>query len=155
MSTVARRAVLVVDDNEATSTLLMAILQRDFHVDVAIDGMEAIEKIKTNQYAAILLDLRMPVYDGFSVLDFLKANQPEALPRVLIVTAVIRSRETDRAKEYGVCDIVTKPFEVDTLLEAVKRCVGEPDNGTRGRNVFCSTPMILLIADLLKNRMTF
>lgn len=156
MSTGDRPAVLVVDDNEATGTLITAILQREFRVEIAIDGMDAIEKLKTNKYGSILLDLRMPHHDGFSVLDFVKANQPELLRRVVIVTAVVQSKDVDRAKSYGICDVVTKPFEVETLLDAVKRCVGDTENGNLGRNVFCSsTPMILLIADLLKNRMPF
>ena len=152
MSTAERPAVLVVDDNEATCTLITAILRRDFDVETAIDGMDAIEKLKTTRFAATLLDLRMPHYDGFSVLDFLKANKPDVLRTVLIVTAVMRSNEVERAKSYGVCGIVTKPFEVDTLLDAVKRCTGDIDNGTRGRSVFAAAPTILLIADLLSRR---
>ena len=156
MANAEKRSVLLVDDNEATRTLIIAILQRDFQVDTALDGMDAVEKLKTNQYATILLDLRMPQYDGFSVLDFLKANAPEMLPRVVVVTAVLSQKETDRAKSYGICDIIYKPFDVDTFLDKVRKCAGEVDLGTRGHSVFCSsTPMILLIADLLRNRMPF
>ena len=152
MSSAEKPAVLLADDNEATCTLITAILQQEFRVEAVTDGMEAVEKLRTNHYAAILLDLRMPQYDGFSVLDFLKANQPEILRTVLVVTAALSAKDMDRAKSYGVCGIVAKPFDVDTLLDAVRRCVGEPEGGSRGRNVFCSSgPMILLIADLLKN----
>jgi CheY-like chemotaxis protein len=154
LSNAEKRAVLLVEDNEATRTLIIAILQRDFQVDTAMDGMDAIEKLRTNQYATILLDLRMPQYDGFSVLDFLKANSPEGLPKVIVVTALLTQKETDRAKSYGICDIIYKPFDVDTFLDKVKKCAGEL--GPRGTSVFCSsTPMILLIADLLRNRMSF
>jgi CheY-like chemotaxis protein len=152
MSSRERPAVLVVDDNEATCTLITAILQRDFAVEIAIDGQDAVEKVKAKHFAAILLDLRMPHYDGFTLLDFLKANQPDMLRSVLIVTAVMASKETERAKSYGVCGVVTKPFEVDTLLDAVKRCVSDVDPGMRGRNVFAAAPTILLIADLLSRR---
>src|SRR5436305_15286258 len=98
MSNAEKRSVLLVEDNEATGTLITAILQRDFHVDTAIDGMDAIERLRTNQYASILLDLRMPQYDGFAVLDFLKANAPDMLRSVLVVTALLTKTETDRAK---------------------------------------------------------
>lgn len=152
MANAEKRSVLLVDDNEATRTLITAILQRDFHVQTATDGMEAIELLKSHQFAAILLDLRMPQYDGFSVLDFLKANSPDALRNVVIVTAVLSSKETDRAKTYGVCDIIFKPFDVDSFLERVKKCAGGFDGGGRGTSVFASTPVILLIADLLRNR---
>ena len=51
-------------------------------------------------------------------------------------------------------DIITKPFDIDELLGAVKECAGDTDGGKLG-NVFCtSTPMILLIADLLRQRLS-
>ena len=151
MSNAEKPSVLLVDDNQATCTLITAILHRDFSVETAGDGMEAIEKLRIKQYAVILLDLRMPQFDGFSVLDFLKANNPDMLRSVLIVTAVLTRKEIERAKSYGVCGIIIKPFDVETLLEAVKQCVG--DRGTLGPTVFCS-PMILLIADLLRQRLS-
>jgi len=151
MSNVEKPAVLLVDDNEATCTLITAILQRDFRVEIAGDGLEAVEKLRTNHYAALLLDLLMPVHDGFSVLDFLKANNPEMLRSVLVVTALLTRKEIERANAYGICGIITKPFDIDTLLGAVKGCAGK-GGGTLG-NVFCtSTPMILFIADLLIHR---
>ncbi len=155
MSSAEKPAVLLVDDNEATCTLITALLQREFAVDVAGDGLEAVEKLRIKQYGAILLDLRMPQHDGFSVLDFLKANNPQALRTVLVVTAVLTKKEIDRANAYGICGIISKPFDVETLLAAVKQCVSEGEGGSLG-NVFCtSTPMILLIADLLRGRMSF
>ena len=72
---------------------------------------------------------------------------------VLVVTAVLTRNEIQRAKGFGVCGIITKPFDVDDLLSAVKDCVG--DSGGKLGNVFCtSTPMILLIADLLRQRLS-
>ena len=119
--------VLFVDDNEATCTLVTALLHRDFEVEAVTDASEAIENLKTRKYAAILLDLKMPHVDGFAVLDFLKEHRPETLKRVLIVTASVRSTDLERAQAYGVHGVVTKPFEVETLLATVKRCarIGE------------------------------
>jgi CheY-like chemotaxis protein len=153
MSNAEKPSALLVDDNEATCTLITAVLRRDFRVETASDGLEAMEKLRTNQYAVILLDLRMPQQDGFSVLDFLKTNNPEMLKSVLVVTAMLNKREIDRANSYGICGVITKPFDVDVLLGEVKKCVGDIDGRKLG-NVFCSsTPMILLIADLLRQRL--
>lgn len=139
--------VLVVDDNEATTTLITAVLHREFEVEVALDGTEAIERLRTKSYAAILLDLRMPQLDGFGVLDFLKEHQPQMLRRVLIVTAALTGPEMTRVEEYAVCGIVAKPFDVDTLLAAVKQCTGENDGQT---SVWFSGGMILLLAPFLR-----
>ena len=152
MPSAEKASVLLVDDNEATRTLMIALLQREFRVEVATDGAEAIEKLRTNQYASILLDLRMPQHDGFGVLEFLQANSPDRLRTVLVVTALLSKNEIDRAKAFGICGIITQPFDVEDLVGAVKECVG--GNGGKLSNVFCtSTPMILLIADLLRQRL--
>src|SRR3954466_10933478 len=120
MSNVEKPFVLLVDDNEATCTLITALLHRDFHVEVAGDGAEAIEKLRTVRYAAILLDLKMPPPDGFAVLDFLKEHSPKQLRNVLVVTTALRSGEVARAKSYDICAVIGKPFDVENLLEAVK-----------------------------------
>src|SRR6266496_2281780 len=108
MSNAEKPSALLVDDNEATCTLMTALLHREFLVATAGDGLEAVEKMRTHQYAVVLLDLRMPQHDGFFVLDFLKANNPEMLKSVLVVTAMLNKREIDRANSYGICGIVTK-----------------------------------------------
>ncbi len=153
MSNPEKPPILLIDDSEATCTLITALLRREFTIEVASDGMEAIEKLRPNHYAAILLDLRMPQHDGFEVLEFLKANNPQMLRKVLVVTAALTRKEIERATSYEICGIVTKPFDIDTLLAAVKDCVSDEEGGTLG-DVFCSsTPMILLIADLLRQRL--
>lgn len=153
MSKIDRPYVLVADDSEPTCTLLTALLHRDFNVDVAFDGQEAIDRLRNRQYAAILIDLRMPNTDGFAALDFLMAHQPRMLASVLVVTAALTRDELDRARSYGVCAIITKPFEVETLLAAVKKCAS-PDEGTTLGPVLCTGgPVILFLADLLRQRL--
>ena len=117
--------VLLADDNEATCTLIMALLHKDFVVDVVNDGHDAIERLKSRQYAAILLDLLMPIVDGFAVLDHLQNENPDAISRVLVVTAALSPRELDRVRGYPVRGVIPKPFEVDALQAAVKECAAD------------------------------
>ena len=148
MSSVEKPFVLLIDDNEATCTLITAVLHRDFAIDVAGDGNEAIEKLRTNHYAAIILDLRMPQADGFSVLEFLKEHDPRTLRSVLVVTAALTATEMARTKTFDVCSIISKPFDVEALLEAVKQCAS-PGEGNPIGNVL-SSGVILLLADLIR-----
>ncbi|HEY4643033.1 MAG TPA: response regulator [Thermoanaerobaculia bacterium] len=152
MSMVEKPFVLLVDDNEATCTLITAILQKEFTTDTASDGAEAVEKLKTKQYAVILLDIRMPTFDGYGVLDYLTANRPEALKSVIVVTASLSNRELARMKQYDVFGMIAKPFDVEVLLAAVKQCAGLGDGSSRGSAFFNST-MVLLLADLLQKRL--
>jgi len=143
--------VLLVDDNEATCTLVTALLQRDFAVESVNDGVEAIEKLKTKNYTVMLLDLRMPHLDGYGVLEYLQTNKPDTLKSVIIVTAALAPMELARVKDFDVCAIVAKPFEVESLLALVRQCAGtEPRHLGRP---FISSGMIILIADLLRHRL--
>ncbi|HEX9161800.1 MAG TPA: response regulator [Thermoanaerobaculia bacterium] len=149
MDKTEKQFVLVVDDNEPTRTLLTALLQKDFQVEIASDGLQAIEKLRTSTYAAVILDLLMPQMDGFGVLDHLKANAPEMLRRVLVVTAALTRNELNRVHAYDVCAVISKPFEVEMLLNAVKQCADEwPSRGS-----FMTSGVILLLADLLRQRL--
>ena len=141
--------VLLADDNEATCTLITALLHRDFSVDIATDGHEAIEKLKRRQYAAVLLDLLMPFVDGYGVLDYLQRESPETLSRVLVVTASVSPREMTRLRQYTIRGLIPKPFEVEVLQMAVRHCAGlggEP----MLRGPLFTGGMLLLLADLLR-----
>ncbi len=128
---------------------MTALLQADFAVHVARDGIEAIERLKTTQYAAILLDLLMPVADGFAVLDFLNAERPDLLRQVIIVTAAVGSREMRRVHGYDVRAVIPKPFEVDALYNAVRECAGMTGPSNL-RGPIISGGMLLLLAEVLK-----
>lgn len=149
MSRIEKPYVLLVDDNEATCALITALLRREFVVEIASDGYQAIEQLKTRQYAAILLDLRMPQMDGFGVLEHLREHSPETLRRVIVVSAALHDREVERLREYDICGVIRKPFDIDEFLDAVKTCAGLT-NGGFGNVLYTSTPMLLLIADLLR-----
>lgn len=142
-------SVLVVDDNEATCTLITAVLKNDFSVEIAGDGQEAIAKLEGRRYAAILLDLLMPRADGYVFLDHLTGAQPGLLRSVIVITAAIGERQMERLRQYDVRLVLPKPFEVEELLATVRRCAGE------GFHVNTPPPivsggMLLLLADLLR-----
>ena len=142
--------VLLVDDNEATCTLITAVLQRDFATEVCNDGNDTLEKLKAGKYAAIVLDLRMPPPDGYDVLDTLMKTRPELVKRVVVVTAALSPKEKERLKSYPVADVIAKPFDVDVLLAAVKKCAGEESAGFG--NVI-SSGMLFLIAEMIQRRL--
>lgn len=142
--------VLIADDNEAICTLITALLQPDFVADVAHDGAEAIERLKTRQYAAIVLDVRMPNVDGYHVLDFLKDERPELLRRVIIVTASVSRRELERARSYSVCAVVSKPFDVDALVSAVRECATQGGAPQIGGTLMASSMFFLIAEEVLR-----
>jgi CheY-like chemotaxis protein len=143
--------VLLADDNEGTCTLIRALLRPEFDVDVAIDGLDAIERLRARHYSAILIDLLMPVTDGYAVLDFLKEEHPDLLSRVLVITAAVSPRELARVHAYAICGVIAKPFDIDALLTTVRQCAGvDPAPPLRGP--LLSSGMLLLLADFLRQK---
>lgn len=143
--------VLVADDNDAICALLKALLQRDYHVEIARDGSEAIERLRTAAYSAVLLDLLMPEVDGFSVLKYLRNERPSLLAQVIVLTAAVTERELAAVRTYAVRDVIRKPFEVETLLASLRQCVG-PGEGTHGASALLTGGMLLLVAQILGSR---
>ena len=141
--------VLLADDNEPTTTLLTALLHNDFEIDVVSDGADAIERLKTRSYAAVILDLLMPEVDGFGVLEFVRQHSPEVLKRILVVSAALTRRELDRLEPYDVCGIISKPFEVDSLLAAVRKCTGD---ARPLRGSILNSGVIFLLAEMLRRQ---
>ena len=115
--------VLVADDDQSIRQLVSTIVKRErLAVDVAADGLEAIEYLKKHQYAVVLLDLMMPRMDGFGVIDWMKHNPPLIKPIIVVITAYAdqRFKEVDAELVSGV---LHKPFEVAELGNLVRACV--------------------------------
>jgi len=113
---------LVVDDDVAIRLLVTHVLQRrQFTVEVARDGAEAIQKLASNAYAVILLDLMMPRVDGAGVMKFLAEYHPDQLSTVIVMTAFGASA-FDRLSPLP-SHFLEKPFDVDALIAEINACV--------------------------------
>lgn len=111
--------ILIVDDLEANVVLLGQMLRDAGYGSIAttMDPSEVCERHSRNQYDLILLDLEMPVMDGFMVMEGLKELELEDYLSVLVVTA--QSGHKLRALQAGAKDFVSKPFELPEVLARV------------------------------------
>ncbi|HVS30598.1 MAG TPA: response regulator [Thermoanaerobaculia bacterium] len=115
------RRALVVDDDAGIRILVKHILSRNnFTVDLARDGIEAIEKLVVNDYDVIVLDIMMPRIDGRGVVEYLERFQPENIARVIVMTAFGSSAFNRVSPPVG--RILEKPFDIDHLLREVTEC---------------------------------
>lgn len=118
----SKKRVLVVDDDDAIRTLVERILRRErFHVESACDGSEAIDKLGTAQYDAVLLDLMMPRVDGHGVIRFLEREKSPPVPQVIVMTANMHGANEVRSAA-PVTDVIPKPFDISELLSHVHAC---------------------------------
>jgi CheY-like chemotaxis protein len=126
--------VLVVDDDKAIRALISTILTRKgFEVEVARNGAEAIQKIEASPYQAILLDLMMPIADGYEVINYLERTAPERLGACVIVLTAVSTADLRKLEGKPVFRIIRKPFDVDELVTTVAECVeGRSDEPLAG-----------------------
>jgi CheY-like chemotaxis protein len=118
-------SILVVDDDPAIRRLFNGILQkRNYEVYTARDGAEAIELLGQKDYAVVMLDLHMPNINGEDVLNYLRANSPHYLPRVVVVSAA-GERAMNKMDLRGVHTVMEKPFDLGTLADTIYTMVGE------------------------------
>jgi putative two-component system response regulator len=115
----AKMKILVVDDEPANVALLEGLLGDNGYsrVNSVTDSRATIETCKSFQPDLILLDLMMPVVDGFAVLEALREYRSETFLPVLILTADVNEQTKLRALSAGANDFLLKPFEqIEALL---------------------------------------
>ncbi len=116
--------ILVVDDEERNLRLLESILvQRDYAIVVARNGAEALEEARKMAPEVILLDVMMPVMDGFETCRRLKADAETTSIPVLLVTALDSKPDRLKGIEAGATDFITKPIDFDYLLLKVRNAL--------------------------------
>lgn len=124
--------VLVVDDEELIRNIIVEYCHNEGYLtDEACDGLEAIEKVKNNDYDIIILDLMMPKLDGYT--SYRQIKDIKNIPTIVLSA---RSEEADKLLGFdlGVDDYMTKPFSPKELMARI-RAILKRSNGS-GDNLF-------------------
>lgn len=121
--------VLVVDDSAINRHVLIEYLKiKDVVCDEAEDGEQALTYLQANKPDVILLDLIMPVMDGFEVLDILK-KQENTIP-VIVITAYLKGNTFQRCKELGAAGFLNKPVKMQELYNLISQAL-DKSNGNQ------------------------
>ena len=120
------KTILVVDDEPAIVKVVSFRLKKaGYDVVSAGDGQEGLDLIAKIKPDLILLDLRLPVLDGFQVCQKVKADESLKSIPIIIFTASSTGENIDsRYKEVGADDYLIKPFEPEVLLEKIRKLIG-------------------------------
>ena len=107
-----RQRVLIVDDEEVNRVILNGMFRDEFETMEAENGQVAVELIKKHHdsLVLVLLDIMMPIMDGFGVLDYMKEHDLIASIPVIMITSEDITESDDRAYMYGIADVMHKPF---------------------------------------------
>ena len=113
-----RQQVLVVDDQELNRDVLGAVLEEEYDVIYASDGVEALEAIRENidSLSLVMLDIFMPNMDGFEVLSRMKADP--AMENIPVIVLTADKTAELKALRLGAADFITKPFDLHEVILA-------------------------------------
>jgi CheY-like chemotaxis protein len=123
--------ILLVEDNEMNRDMLSRRLQRRGHeIVMALDGDEGVVKAASELPDLILMDMSLPVMDGWNATRTIKANAATAHIPIIALTAHAMAADRERAMQAGCDDYDTKPIEFDRLLGKIARFDGAPGAGS-------------------------
>jgi DNA-binding response OmpR family regulator len=123
--TVAMRKILIVDDEpNIVMSLEYTFKKNNFEVFIARDGQEALEILQNQLPDVIILDVMMPLVDGFETLEQIKKNEKLQHCKVMFLSAKNKESDIEKGMALGADAYLTKPFSIKKVVEQVNELLG-------------------------------
>lgn len=125
------QTLLVIDDVEENREILRYRLEKEgYRIETAEDGQEGLMVMNKKPIDLVLLDLNMPVMNGFTFLEKVKANQKLTDIPVIVVSSLDDEDTANDVLMFGACGFVAKPFDMTQVNHQIKSCLRSPANCT-------------------------
>ena len=112
--------ILIVEDNEMNRDMLSRrLLKKGFEIIIAVDGAEGVEKTINEKPDLVLMDMSLPVMDGWEATKNLKANSETAKIPIIALTAHAMAQDKEKALAAGCDEYDTKPIDLNRLLSKI------------------------------------
>mgnify|MGYP004481221189 CR=1 FL=1 len=120
-----KEVVIVADDSSLVSNFAKKLLQDKYEIVIATDGKQVIDAIQSGKYKVLclLLDLNMPIVNGYEVLDYFKNNNLFASIPVSIITGEDSKEGIKKAFDYNIVDMLVKPFSTEDIKRVVEKTI--------------------------------
>ena len=119
-----KQQILIVDDEEINRVILKGLFQDEYAVIEATNGQEAIAQLESeNDFILVLLDIVMPVMNGFGVLQYMKEHDLLEQTPVILITGETVIDSEDQAYSFGVADVMHKPFYPHIVKRRAKNII--------------------------------
>ena len=117
-----QRRILIVDDDVAIQRLITTVLRHeDCSCEIAGDGAQAIRAIATEEPDVVLLDLMLPVLNGFQVLETLRSSYPHLLRKTIVISAASTKVLLEiQPYEAELAAVIRKPFDIAQLKNTIR-----------------------------------
>jgi CheY-like chemotaxis protein len=120
----SKKTILIVDDTEWNRDLLVQLLEEEYNILQAVDGADGVKMTEENKPDLILMDLGMPVMDGWEATRKIKANDAlKNIPIIAVTSHAMVGDEID-ARKAGCDDYLPKPIDDELLIQKIKKFIG-------------------------------
>lgn len=119
------KRILIIDDS-AVFRKIVSVQLKNAHFELieAVDGKDALEKLKTNKVDLIVSDMNMPNMDGLTFIKSVKANPDLKFTPIIMLTTESQDEKKKQGLEAGARAWLTKPFSPEALLETIQKILG-------------------------------
>ena len=121
-----KKLLVVEDEIDLANALKMRFESIGYAVDTAIDGQQALQKVRDNPPDLIILDLMLPKIDGYKVSRILKFDEKYKDIPIIMLTAKAQEKDKELGLQVGASAYIVKPFDSKDLVEKVKELTSEP-----------------------------
>lgn len=118
-----QKHILLAEDNPVNQKIAQRMLKRlGYPVDVATNGLEALQALEHKSYSLILMDIQMPEMDGLEATKIIRERLPtDEQPRIIAVTAHALDYSREMCLDAGMDDYIAKPIQKDVLAEVLSK----------------------------------
>jgi two-component system, cell cycle response regulator DivK len=122
-----KKLILVVEDDEDNRDLMEFLINRS-HLDVdlmmAENGEEAVKRVRKKKPDLILMDMQMPIMDGYTAVPIIKADPELSAIPIVAFTAFAHPKDIARTKSIGCIEHYTKPMDSEKLITLIQKYIG-------------------------------
>ncbi len=141
--------ILLVEDNQINQEIITGLLENSkIKLDIASNGKEAIDRFKPNIYTLILMDIQMPIMDGYEATKLIRQKDRE-IP-IIAITANAMKEDIEKTKRYGMNSHINKPINVEKLYETILKYT--PSNYIDDKRIKVQNRIFYKLKDALKSR---
>lgn len=125
MSDKKPRILLIEDDQDMVEAIRLRLEANKYEVLVARDGLEGLDKARSEKPDLIILDIMLPKLDGFKLCRMLKFDEKYKNVIIIILSAKVQKSDVLRGEEVGADGYITKPFKSEELLEKINELLSK------------------------------
>ena len=119
-----KKKILIIEDEQDLANATKIRLQaKGYNVDIVNDGLAGCEAVKNIKPDLVLLDLMLPLMDGYEVCRYIKENKKTKNISVIMLTAKSVVKDVNQGFEVGADDYIIKPYDFDALLKKIERLI--------------------------------